>query len=96
MASLREWRRGPIATVAVAWLVCSGALVTTYFVAQARSAERMIREMGFRLGPGADGIRVNWMEMWPQVVAIYLIVVIVPPGLLWLLWRRAQRLQDSR
>jgi hypothetical protein len=95
MAGLREWRRGPIATLAIAWVICSGALVTTYFVAQARTVERMIREMGFRLGPGADGIQVRWMEMWPEVVSIYLVVVIAPPLLLWLLWRRAQRPRAS-
>jgi hypothetical protein len=95
MAWLRKWRRGPIATLAVAWLVCSGALVTTYLVAQVRSAERMVREMGFRLGPGTDGVQVNFMDMWPQVVGIYIVVVIAPPALLWLLWRRAQRPRDS-
>jgi hypothetical protein len=96
MGWLSGWRKGPIATLALAWLVCSGAVLTIYFVAQLRSAERSFAEMGLRLGPGAGLLRVNWLDALPQLLAAYVIFVIVPPVLLWLLWRRARRAADSR
>ena len=80
-----------MAALIIAWVLCSGALLTLYFVAQARIVQRDLREMGFRLGATAADIQVNWIEMWPQLLGYYLLVVVMPPTLLWLLWRRARR-----
>jgi hypothetical protein len=88
---LKEWRVGPIATLALAWIVCVGGALTTFFLAQARAAERYFEEMGFRLGASAAQFRVQWLDMWPRILGAYLIFVVLPPLLLWLLWRRAQR-----
>ena len=88
---LRQWRPAPMAALLVAWIVGSAAVLTLYFVAQARIVEREWAEMGFRLGATASDIHVNWLEMWPQLLAYYVTVVVVPPTILWLLWRRARR-----
>ena len=88
---LREWRAVPMAVLLVAWVAITGALVTLYFVAQARIVEREWTEMGFRLGATTSGVHVNWLEMWPQLATIYLVVVVLPPTALWMLWRRARR-----
>lgn len=90
MRWLRQWHPGPIAALIVAWLLCSGALLTLFFVTQARIAQRDFNEMGFRFGAAAD-IHVNWLSMWPQLLEYYVLVVVVPPTVLWLLWRRARR-----
>jgi hypothetical protein len=87
---LRQWQRGPIAALIVAWVLCSGALLTLYFITQVRLAQRDFDEMGFRLGPGAAGVHVNWLAMWPQLLAYYFAIVVVPPAVLWLLWRNAR------
>lgn len=79
-----------MAALMVAWIASTAALLTLYFVAAARTAEREWAEMGFRLGANAADFHVNWLEMWPQLAAIYLAVVVVPPAALWLLWRRAR------
>lgn len=91
MPWLRQWRPGPIATLIVAWVLCSGTLLTLYFVAQARIVERDFNEMGFRLGGTAADVHVNWLSMWPQLLAYYVAIVVVPPTVLWLLWRNARR-----
>ena len=90
MRWLKQWRRGPIAALIAAWIVCVGATLTVYIVAQARSAERMFREMGFRLGATAAQAHINWPEMLPQLVAYYVVIVFLPPAVLWLLWRRSR------
>ena len=88
---LRQWRAGPIAALIVAWVLCSGALLTLYFVTQARIAQRDFDEMGFRLGATAADVHVNWLAMWPQLLGYYVGIVIVPPTVLWLLWRNARQ-----
>ena len=88
---LRQWQPAPMAALLMAWVVGSGALLTLYFLAQARSLEREYTEMGFRLGGTESHIQVNWGEMWPQLAAIYLMIVVLPPALLWLFWRRSRR-----
>lgn len=93
MRWLREWHRAPVAALIVAWVLCSGALLTLYFVAQVRIVQRDFDEMGFRLGATAADIHVNWIAMWPQLLGYYLLVVVMPPTLLWLLWRRARRMR---
>lgn len=90
MRWLKQWRRGPILTLIAAWIVCAGVTLTVYIVAAARSAERMFREMGFRLGATSENLHVKWGEIVPQLVAYYLLIVIVPPAVLWFLWRRAR------
>jgi len=90
MSWLRQWQRGPIATIIVAWIACTGATLTIFFVAQARSAERAMGEMGFRLGPGVAAPRIDWLGALPQIIVYYLLIVLLPPLLLWLLWRRAR------
>lgn len=75
-------------TVVVAWISCSGATLTIFFLARARSAERALQEMGFRLGPGATAPRIDWLGALPQIAVYYLLIVLLPPLLLWLLWRR--------
>jgi len=90
MRWLREWQPGPLAALIVAWVLASGALLTMYFVAQARIAERGLSEMGFRLGATAADIHVNWLAMWRQLLGYYIAIVVVPPTLLWLFWRRAR------
>jgi hypothetical protein len=91
MRWLRQWEVGPIATVIVAWVLCSGALLTLYFVTQARIVQRDFNEMGFRLGATAADVHVDWLAMWPQLTGYYVGIVIVPPTILWLLWRNARR-----
>ena len=91
MQWLKQWRPAPMAALLIAWVAGSGALLTLYFLAQARSVEREYTEMGFRLGATEAHIQVNWLEMWPQLAAIYLVIVVLPAALLWLLWRRARR-----
>ena len=88
---LRQWRAVPMAVLLVAWVTSTGALLTLYFVAQARIVEREWTEMGFRLGGTASAMHVNWVAMWPQLAAIYLAVVVLPPAALWMLWRHARR-----
>lgn len=80
-----------MAALLVAWVASTGALLTLYFVAQARLVERGWTEMGFRLGATSADMHVNWIAMWPQLAAIYLAVVVLPPTALWMLWRRARR-----
>ena len=91
MGWLGQWRPAPMAALLIAWIVGTAALLTLYFVAVARSVERDYTEMGFRLGASEAHMHVNWLAMWPQLVAYYGVVVVVPPVLLWLLWRRARR-----
>lgn len=91
MRWLRQWHPGPVAALIVAWVASTSTLLTLYFVAAARSIEREYHDMGFRLGATAGDIHVNWLSMWPQLAAIYLAVVVLPPAALWLLWRRARR-----
>ena len=91
MPWLRQWRPGPIATLIVAWVLCSGVLLTLYFVTQVRIVQRDFNEMGFRLGATAADVHVNWLAMWPQLLAYYVAIVVVPPTVLWLLWRNARR-----
>ncbi|HKN66126.1 MAG TPA: hypothetical protein VJW73_07600 [Gemmatimonadaceae bacterium] len=79
-----------MAVLLVAWVASTGALLTLYFVAQARIVERQWTEMGFRLGGTASAMHVNWVAMWPQLATIYLVVVVLPPTALWMLWRRAR------
>lgn len=88
---LRQWRPAPMATLLVAWVVGTATVLTLYFVAQARIVEREWTEMGFRLGATAADFHVNWLEMFPQLAAIYLAVVVLPPATLWIFWRRARR-----
>jgi hypothetical protein len=90
MRWLRQWQRGPIAALIVAWVLCSGALLTLYFITQARIVQRDFNEMGFRLGATAADVHVNWLAMWPQLLAYYVAIVVVPPTVLWLLWRNAR------
>ena len=90
MSWLKQWQRGPIVTLIVAWIACTGATVTFFFLAQARSAERALQEMGFRLGPGAAAPQIDWSGALPQIVAYYVLLVLAPPLVLWLLWRRAR------
>jgi len=96
MRWLGQWRRAPVTMVLVAWVVSTAALLTLYFVAQARIVERDWNEMGFRLGATAADIHVNWLAMWPQLASIYLGVVVLPPTALWFLWRRARRSSAPR
>ena len=91
MRWLRQWHPGPVAALIITWVLCSGALLTLFFVAQVRIAQRDFDDMGFRLGATAADVHVNWIAMWPQLAAIYLAVVVLPPAALWLLWRRARR-----
>jgi hypothetical protein len=91
MRWLRQWHRGPVTALIVAWVLGSGALLTLYFVAVARSIERDYTGMGFRLGATETQMHVNWLAMWPQLVGYYGVVVVVPPAVFWLLWRRARR-----
>ena len=79
-----------MAALIIAWIVCSAAVLTTYFVAQARSAERMMEEMGLRVGATSADIHVNWLSALPQLVAYYALIVLLPAAVLWLLWRRAR------
>ena len=88
---LKQWRPAPMAALLVAWVASTAALLTLYFVAQARIAEREWYEMGFRLGGTAAEVHVNWLSMWPQLLGYYLVIVVVPPTVLWLLWRNARR-----
>ena len=88
---LRQWRPAPMAALLFAWVASTGALLTLYFVAQARLVEREWTDMGFRLGGSSADMHVNWIAMWPQLAAIYLTVVVLPPVALWMLWRRARR-----
>jgi hypothetical protein len=92
MRWLSQWRAGPVAALIVAWVAGSGAWLTLYFVAQARIVQREYTEMGFRLGPTAAHLQVDWVAMWPQLAAIYLVIVVLPPALLWLLWRQGRRI----
>ena len=89
MSRLKQWQRGPIVTLIVAWIACTGAILMIFFLAQARSAERVIREMGFRLGAGAAAPQIDWIGALPQIVGYFLLIVLLPPLVLWLLWRRA-------
>jgi hypothetical protein len=82
-------------TLILAWVVCTGALLTVYFVAQARVAQRGFEELGFRLGGAGAQFQVNWLDMWPQLLAIYLVTVVLPPLVFWLLWRRARGTSDG-
>ena len=75
----------------VAWVTCSGALLTLYFVTQARMVQRDFDEMGLRFGATSAGIHINWVAMLPQLLVYYLLIVVVPPSALWLLWRRSRR-----
>ena len=79
-----------MAALIVAWIVCSGAILTTFFIAQARITERMMEDMGLRVGATSADIHVNWLPMLPQLIAYYAVIVLFPPTLLWLLWRRAR------
>ena len=88
---LKQWRPAPVAAVLIAWVACTATLLTLFFVAQLRSVQREYTEMGFRLGPTAPRVEVDWLAMWPQLAAFYLVVVVLPPAVLWLLWRRARR-----
>lgn len=90
MPWLKQWRRGPIVTLIVAWIACTGATLTIFFIAQARSAERAVLEMGFRLGPGASAPQIDWVAALPRIAAYYVLIVLLPPLLLWLLWWRAR------
>jgi len=89
MSWLKEWQRGPIVSLIVAWIASTGAILTIFFLAQARSAERAMREMGVLLGAGAAAPQVDWLGALPQIVGYYMLIVLLPPLVLWLLWRRA-------
>jgi hypothetical protein len=91
MRWLSQWRRGPIITVIVAWILCTGTMLTLLFIAQARSVERMFENMGFRLGATEAHFHVNWGEVLPQLLLAFLVIVLLPPSVLLLLWLRAQR-----
>lgn len=91
MRWLRQWHSGPVAVLMIAWVLGSGALLTLYFVTQARILQRDFNEMGFRLGATESHVQVNWLAMWPQLLGYYVLIVVVPPALLWMLWRRARR-----
>jgi hypothetical protein len=88
---LRQWRPAPMAALLTAWIVGTAALLTIFFVALGRSMERDYNQLGFRLGATEAHIRVTWDGMWPQLVGYYGVVVVLPPVLVWLLWRRARR-----
>jgi hypothetical protein len=90
MPGLKQWQRGPIVTLIVAWIACTGATLTIFFLAQARSAERTMLEMGFRLGPGAAAPQIDWLGALPRIVGYYIVIVLLPPFVLWLLWWRAR------
>jgi hypothetical protein len=79
-----------VAALIAAWIVCSGAILTTFFIAQARSTERMMEDMGLRFGATSAEFHVNWLAALPQLIAYYAVIVLVPPTLLWFLWRRAR------
>ena len=91
MSWLKQWRPAPVAALLMAWVACTGTLLTLFFVAQLRSVQREYTEMGFRFGTTAPHVEVDWLAMWPQLAVIYLVVVVLPPTVLWLLWRRARR-----
>jgi hypothetical protein len=91
MRWLGQWRPAPMAALLIAWIAGTAALLTLYFVAMGRSIERDYTEMGFRLGGTEAQIHVNWHSMLPQLVGYYGVVVVLPPVVFWLLWRRARR-----
>jgi hypothetical protein len=91
MRWLKQWRRGPIAALIIAWVVCSGTTLTLFFLARVRSAEREYADMGFRAGGAPVAFRIDWIRALPWLAAYYAIIVLLPPTLLFLLWRRARR-----
>jgi hypothetical protein len=90
MRWLSQWRRGPIITLIVTWIVCTGTTLTLYFVAEARSTARMFEDMGFRFGATSAQMHVNWGEMLPQLLLAFVVIVLLPPTLLLLLWIRTR------
>jgi hypothetical protein len=90
MRWLSQWRRGPIITVIVAWIMCTGTTLTLFVIAQARSVVRMFEDMGFRSGATEAEFHVKWAETLPQLLLPFLLIVLLPPSVLLLLWLRAQ------
>lgn len=91
MRWLSQWRAGPIATLMAAWVACSAATLSLYVAAQARSAGELFEDIGRQLGATSSSVHVRWLDMWPQLLGYYLLIVVLPPTVLWLLWRRARR-----
>jgi hypothetical protein len=91
MRWLREWRSGPITALIIAWIICSGTTLTLFIVARVRSAEREYADMGFRAGGSLVAVRINWAGALPGLLTYYAVLVLLPPTLLFLLWRRARR-----
>ena len=91
MRWLSQWRRGPIVALSVAWIAITAMALTLYLIAYGRSIERDWQDVGFRLGATSAEFHVQWAEMWSQLVAMYLTIVVVPPLSLVLLWWRARR-----
>lgn len=88
---LSEWRRGPIAVLSAGWVASTATAVTIYLIAVGRSIERDWENVGLRLGATSAEFHVQWADMWPQLVTMYLTIVVLPPLALVLLWQRARR-----
>ncbi|MFL5616380.1 MAG: hypothetical protein ACJ796_22125 [Gemmatimonadaceae bacterium] len=90
MRWLSQWRRGPIITLIVTWVVCTGTTLILYFIAEAKSTARMFADMGFRFGATSAQMHVNWGEIVPQLLLAFVLIVLLPPSVLLLLWIRAR------
>ena len=90
MRWLSQWHRRPIAILSVAWTAIAATGLTLYLIAYGHSVERSWEDIGFHLGAMSGEIHVQWLDMWPQLAAMYLGLVVLPPLALVLLWRLAR------
>ena len=91
MRWLRQWRRGPIAILSVAWVAITATALNLDLIVEGHRTERTWEDLGFRLGATSAEFHVQWADMWPQLAAMYLTIVVLPPLVLVLLWWRARR-----
>ncbi len=91
MIRLGQWSAGPVAVLALAWIGCSAAGLTLWLIALARGFERSLESAGFALGATEAEFRVGieWASL--EIGGFYATVVLSPPAVLWLLWRRGRR-----
>lgn len=77
--------------VVAAWIAVSGAALTAWIVAQARSFERAFTDAGPSLGATSVAIDVDLVGAWPQLVVLYAVIVALPAVAFWVLWRKSRR-----
>jgi hypothetical protein len=96
MGSLSEWRRGPVLALAFAWIAGVGAMLTLWLLAYVRGLERSFEDIGYSLGATSVEFHVDVRSALPELAAMYLAIVVLPPTVLVWRWRRARARMNGR